>query len=385
MTATRRGAYSRGLLGILALVSTAVAAPAQAPHWRSDYNAARREATEKNKPLLVEVATEDCHWCKRLDATTLRDNAVTTLLNERFIPLKIDGNRNPHLTERLGIQSYPTLVLAHHDGKILAFLEGYVEAPKLLDHMRKALNSTAGGSDWMARDYREAAKCIASGENARAIALLRAINDADTDSPIRRDAQKALRELEKQAENRLVSARKMEDGGQALEAVDSLQDLTRRYSGTPAATEARGRLMSLEAKPEIHERQRARRAHELLAQARDEFRTEQFFACLDKCELIAANYPDLPEGADALQMAAEIKSNPDWLRKACANSTERAAALYLALADAWLKQGRANEAVRCLEKAVQLAPGSNQAKIAQLKLAQLQSRAGQQADLIIKP
>src|SRR5438445_621142 len=139
--------------------------------------------------------------------------------------------------------------------------------------------------------------------NAAATAVRKTICEDDKDLPIQKNAKKVLRELEKQADNRLAHARKMEDQGQTLEAIDTLGDLMRVYAGTPAANEAKGLLTALAAKPEIRERQRSRRARELLAQARDEFRTQQFYGCLEKCELIAANYPDLPEGLEASQLA----------------------------------------------------------------------------------
>src|SRR5260370_163741 len=159
----------------------------------------------------------------------------------------------------------------------------------------------------------------------------------------------------------------MEDQGQLLEAIDTLGDLMRVYAGTPAANEAKGLLTSLAAKPEIRERQRTGRARELLALAREEFRTQQFCGCLEKCELIAANYSDLPEGVEALQLAGDIKANPEWLAKACKNLDERLSNMYLTLADSWLKKGNTFEAIMCLSKVQQLVPNTPNAQLAQVK------------------
>src|SRR5262249_19788315 len=171
---------------------------------------------------------------------------------------------------------------------------GYIETPKLLEELRKAVAPAAGtdAPQWMVRDYQDAAKCIANRDTSRAIVLLKTIVESDKEIPLRLNAQQMLRQLERQAESRLQIARKAADDGQALDAFDALHDLVRQYAGTPAANEASGMLTSLAAKPEIRERQRARRARELLAQARDELRAEQFLACLEKCELLAASYSD---------------------------------------------------------------------------------------------
>src|SRR5437588_8140341 len=85
-------------------------ARAQEVAWRGDYNRARQEAAEKGLPLVIDIGTENCHWCKQLDLRTFKDAALAAYLNERTVPLKVDATRSPGLAEALNIQSYPTLV-----------------------------------------------------------------------------------------------------------------------------------------------------------------------------------------------------------------------------------------------------------------------------------
>src|SRR5580692_11824668 len=147
--------------------------------WRTDYDSARKEATDQNKPLFLDFGTEDCVHCKRMHQTTFRDPAIIKLLNERFIPLKVDANREPRLTQTLRIQAYPTMILAGHDGKILGWIEGYMETLRLTEHLQRA--SAVQTPDWMARDYQEVGKAVAAGEYARAVSLLRHILADDKD------------------------------------------------------------------------------------------------------------------------------------------------------------------------------------------------------------
>lgn len=366
---------------VMVLVAGALgvsAAAGQSFSWRTDYNSARKEASDKNKPLLIDFGTENCFWCKKLDSSTFRDSKVVALLAERFVPLKIDAEQSPQLTQTLRIQSFPTLMIASHDGKILTIIEGYVEAPKLIEQLHKALTPSAGAApDWMARDYQDAGKAIALGDYSRGIALLKVILEENKDLPIQVKAKLALEEVEKQADNRLAHARKMEDQGQVLEAIDTLTELMRRYSGSTAANDAKNLLTSLAARPEIRDRQRSRRAKELLAMAREEFRTQQFSGCLEKCELLAATYSDLTEGTEASQLASEIKNNPEWMAKACNSLNERLSNMYLTLAETWVKKGKQDEAALCYEKVQQLFPGTHYAQMAQVKLAQLQGKPAQ--------
>src|SRR4051812_45097757 len=147
--ARRRGAGPWVVMGAaLALfVPAARTAPAQEIRWRHDYNTARREAAEQNRPLFLDFGTDNCFWCKKLDAGTFRDPNIIAALNDRFVPLKINASREPALAEILRIQNFPTLVLAAPDGKILETLEGYQEPARLQEYLHRTLASIQS-TDW---------------------------------------------------------------------------------------------------------------------------------------------------------------------------------------------------------------------------------------------
>src|SRR5262249_2118017 len=107
--------------------------------WRTDYDEARREAVARNRPILLDFGTENCFWCKKLDATTFQEPVIIGLLNQHFVALKIDAHQNAVLAEALHIHSYPTMVLAAPDGKILGTLEGYMDVGRLQEHLQRIL------------------------------------------------------------------------------------------------------------------------------------------------------------------------------------------------------------------------------------------------------
>ena len=86
---------------------------------------------DKNRPLLIDVGTEHCYFCKQLDLRTFKDPAIVALLNERCIPLKIDADQHARLAEALRVEYYPTLVFASAEGKILGYQQGFIEAAAL--------------------------------------------------------------------------------------------------------------------------------------------------------------------------------------------------------------------------------------------------------------
>lgn len=136
MPRTQLLATTVAALSVLALAPGA--ASAQDVKWRHDYAAARKEATETGRPLLLDFGTEACFWCKKLDGTTLRDPKVVALLNEKFIPVKIDGGKNPRMTEALGIDGFPTLIVATPEGKVVGRHPGYADAGQMTALLGKA-------------------------------------------------------------------------------------------------------------------------------------------------------------------------------------------------------------------------------------------------------
>ena len=123
---------------ISAFISSTTPAVAQEVKWRHDYTAARREASETGRPLLLDFGTEACVWCRKLDATTFRDPKVVKLLNDRFIAVKIDANKEQRLTAALRIESFPTLVLATPEGKVAGRHEGYADVAQLVALLNQA-------------------------------------------------------------------------------------------------------------------------------------------------------------------------------------------------------------------------------------------------------
>lgn len=373
MLATCRTLLSRCFLITAAITSLASpAAAADKVEWRNDYDGARKEASDGGKLLLLDFGTEDCVHCRRMHQTTFRDPAIMKLINERFVALKIDARREHRLAQSLRIQAYPTMVLASNDGKILAWIEGYIEVNRLAEQLNRA--SALLTPDWMVRDQQEATRSVSQGDYPRAIALLKNIAADGKARSVQTKAREQLQEIEIQAAGRLARARQMDEKGQTLEAIDLLTELSRTYAGAESAVEGGKLLASLNDKTKASERTRGRRAQELLASARDDFKNERFLACLDQCEVLAAAYADRPEGKEGERIAADIKSNPDRMAKVCESMNDRLAAMYVTQAEAWLKKGNNEQAAVCLEKVLRISPTGATAGLAQTRLAQIQNK-----------
>jgi thioredoxin-like negative regulator of GroEL len=348
--------------------------------WRYDYNAARKEAQDKGLPLVIDFGTETCFWCRKLDESTFRDPRVVSSLNERYVALKIDAEKEPSLSQTLRISSYPTIVFAAPDGKILGTIEGFKDANFFHESLQRVIG-TLINPDWMVRDYQQAVKLAAAKEYARAIPALRAIVEDGLGRPVQLQAQKLLNDIEQEAVGRVAQAQEMLDRGQTAEAIRSLTETLRLFPGLQSTRQIPDVLTRLAQNPGQRNQNRLRQAQELLVQARDFFKAREFLISLDRCEVLIAGFGDLAEAQEASQIAAEIRANPEWLQSACDTLSDRLSGMYLALADTLLKRGQAQQAELYLERIIRTFPGSRQAESAQIRLGQLRGQPARRVEV----
>ncbi len=66
-------------------------------HWRPWGKQALEEAARENKPLLVSVGYTACHWCHVMARESFEDVETANVINELFIPVKVDREERPDL------------------------------------------------------------------------------------------------------------------------------------------------------------------------------------------------------------------------------------------------------------------------------------------------
>ena len=218
------------------LFAVALPAAAQQVEWRQDYAKARAEARTSGRPLVLDFSTEQCMWCRKLEATTFRDPAVAALLARDFVPLHVDALRQPALARALKIDRYPTLLFAAPDGTILGRHVGFVDAGRFRGQLERALARVPAKAPAaeIEHAYREAGAAIQTRDYPRAIALLRQVAADGRDGPAERKAGALLQDFERAAAEQLRQAQQL----QPEEARAALANLVRTFDGTAAAREA---------------------------------------------------------------------------------------------------------------------------------------------------
>lgn len=368
----------------LLAVATSAAEAQEAPgiKWRTSYNAARKEAESKNLPMLIDfIMVPYCFYCDKMDKHTFSDPRVASTINQKFIPLKLNNDADGTLAEALKVKLYPTIFVASPDGRIMHTKVGFIEADAMHEVLQQTIQSLTP-SDAMQDKFLAAMKHEAAGEYARAISGLRDVVEDGKNRPVQIQAQEMLKKLEKRAADRLAAARELHNKGQAAEAHEAYAEIQKQFPGMPASREAADLSVQIaKTNTDVPAAQRNKRARDLLLQAKDFYQSKDYVPCLDRCDIILANYGDLPEGRQAFSLASEIKNNPVWMQNAAAVLTDRLGGLYLALADTSLKQGDVRQARDYLQKVVTTFPGTRLAESAQIRLTQLQGTVPARPDV----
>lgn len=98
--------------------------------WTSAFPAAKKQATEEGKDLLMDFTGSDwCGWCIKLKDEVFKHDEFKNGVKDSFVLVEIDFPKdksklpeetqaqNRKLGEEFGIEGYPTIVLADADGR----------------------------------------------------------------------------------------------------------------------------------------------------------------------------------------------------------------------------------------------------------------------------
>lgn len=147
-----------------------VAPPAPALKW---YTWDEAIALNKTKPrkIMIDVYTDWCGWCKRMDKTTFADSAVTAYIAANFYPVKFnaeqkgeikfdgqtfgyteqEGGRGVHaLAYALldGNMGYPSLVYLNEKNERIMISPGFKEPADMLKELHFAAEEHYTKTTW---------------------------------------------------------------------------------------------------------------------------------------------------------------------------------------------------------------------------------------------
>jgi thioredoxin-related protein len=133
---------------VMALIGTTFAG---GEGWTSDFEAAKKQAAESKKDLLIDFTGSDwCGWCIKLVDEVFKHDAFKTGVKDTFVLVEIDFPKdktkvtdevraqNEKLQELYGIEGFPTILLTDSEGRPYA-TTGYQKGgpEKYVEHLNE--------------------------------------------------------------------------------------------------------------------------------------------------------------------------------------------------------------------------------------------------------
>ena len=131
------------VLAAMFLPGTAGSGSSSSPDWRS-WNDGMKQAAATGRPVLVDVYTSWCGWCRRMDQDVYGRDEVARYLRDRYVTIRLDaeardearyqGHRftSEELAQHFQVSGYPTTIFLRASGEHLANVPGYVAPDRFL-------------------------------------------------------------------------------------------------------------------------------------------------------------------------------------------------------------------------------------------------------------
>ncbi len=147
--------------------------------WSDDVFA---RAKAENKLVILDLHAVWCHWCHVMDEKTYGDAQVAQLIQKHFIPISVDQDSRPDLSNRYEDYGWPATVIFNSSGKECKILSGYMPPDEFLPILRDCTKHPDKVTDAITINTAELSKNTALGENLRQELKRRYVENYDTNN-----------------------------------------------------------------------------------------------------------------------------------------------------------------------------------------------------------
>ena len=115
----------------LILCVAGVASASDSINWRSYEEGMVLSKIEKKKVFLHFYA-DWCGFCRKIANTTFKDSALINYLNENFMPIRVNTDKEPQTASTYGVAGLPFTVFLTEMGEPIFSMPGYIPTDTLM-------------------------------------------------------------------------------------------------------------------------------------------------------------------------------------------------------------------------------------------------------------
>lgn len=105
--------------------------------WLDSFNKALEKARVEDKPIIVDLYTDWCMYCKVLEKDIFPAKDVALEL-EKFVTVRINGDYAKDIVSKFSVRGYPTILLLDKNGNFIDKITGLPGNPLLVAKMQGA-------------------------------------------------------------------------------------------------------------------------------------------------------------------------------------------------------------------------------------------------------
>lgn len=119
----------------MVLVGLSTTSASDEINWHA-YEEGLALAKQEGKKIFVHFYADWCAYCEKMENETLKNSAVIDYLNQNFIPVRVNSEKDRDLARNYYIRGLPSTWFVSETGEKISSLPGYISAEMLLNALK---------------------------------------------------------------------------------------------------------------------------------------------------------------------------------------------------------------------------------------------------------
>jgi uncharacterized protein YyaL (SSP411 family) len=113
--------------------------------WRDWSEASFARAQSEGRFVLLDLGAVWCHWCHVMEETTYQDPRVIELVRSGFVPVRVDQDARPDLSNRYEDYGWPATIVFDPRGAEIVKFSGYIPPDRMVSLLQGIIDDPTPG------------------------------------------------------------------------------------------------------------------------------------------------------------------------------------------------------------------------------------------------
>ncbi len=103
--------------------------------WKG-YDEGIAMAKAEKKKVFLYFHADWCGYCRKMDASTFKDNKVINYLTDNYVAIKVNSDKEKKVANDYGVRGLPTSWFLKASSEKLSSIPGYIDAKRLVSLLK---------------------------------------------------------------------------------------------------------------------------------------------------------------------------------------------------------------------------------------------------------